>query len=70
MLCLLALAWLVLVNLMSQIFSQVPITSQDKQSLLTRVKNIFYRGFYYMLSLVFAAISMALILLTYKMLKL
>jgi len=65
----LALAWLALVNLMILIFSQVPIVSQSKTSLIARIKNRFHRGFYYALSCVFILISIAVILLSYKMLR-
>ncbi len=70
MLSLLALAWLALVNLMIQVFSRVPITVQSKSTILARIKNRFHRGLYYLLSLVFIVLSMAVILLTFKMLKL
>lgn len=69
MLSLLALAWLALVNLMIQVFSQVPVILQSKSSFLARIKNRFYRGIYYFLSLVFIAISIAVILLSFKMLR-
>lgn len=69
MLNLLALAWVVLVNLMIQIFSQAPVTLQSKSSFLTRMKNRFHRGIYYFLSLVFIAISFAVIFLSFKMLR-
>ncbi len=69
-LSLLALAWLALVNLMIQFFSRVPIALQGKSSILARIQNSFHRGLYYVLSLVFIAISIAVLLLTFKMLKL
>lgn len=69
MLSLLALAWLALVNLMIQVFSQVPVVLQRKSSFLTRIKNRFHRGIYYFLSLVFVAISIAVIFLSIKMLR-
>lgn len=67
---LLALTWVALVNLMIQIYSQVPNTSQNKPSLLTRIKTVFHRGIYYVLSLLFFVISMAVIILTFKILSL
>jgi len=70
MLSLLALAWLALVNLMIQLFSRLPIALQSKSSILARIKNSFHRGLYYVLSLVFVVISIAVLLLTFKMLKL
>jgi hypothetical protein len=70
MLMLLALAWLALLNLMVQIFSRVPIASQGKQSFILRIKGAFRRGVYYFLSLMFLAISMSIIILTFKMLRL
>jgi hypothetical protein len=61
---------LALVNLMIQVFSRVPITSQNKSSIVVRIKDRLHQGVYYLLSLFFVVISMAVILLTYKMLKL
>lgn len=69
MLNLLALAWIVLVNLMIQVFSQTPRALHTKVSLLTRIKNKFHRGIYYLLSLFFIAISIAVILLSFRMLR-
>lgn len=67
---LLALAWVALVNLMIQLYSQVPNISQNKPSLLTRIKTAFHRCLYYVLSLLFFVISMAVIILTFKILSL
>jgi len=69
MLNLLALAWVVLVNLMIQIFSQAPVILESKSSFWARIKNRFYRGVYYTLSLVFIVISFAVIFLSFKMLR-
>lgn len=70
MLSLLALAWLALLNLMIQVFSRIPVALQNKKSLLLRVKHAFHRGIHYVLLLIFVAISIAVLLLTFKMLKL
>jgi len=69
MLNFLALAWLLLVNLMIQVFSRVPVTLQSKTSFLARIKNKFHRGLYYVLSLIFIVISIAVILLSFRMLR-
>lgn len=69
MLSLLALAWLALVNLMIQIFSQVPVVLKSKSSFLARIKNRFHQGICYFLSLVFIALSIVVILLSFKMLR-
>ncbi|MFT7008206.1 MAG: hypothetical protein ACJAXJ_002745 [Colwellia sp.] len=69
MLNFLALAWLILVNLMIQVFSRVPFVLQSKSSFLARIKNKFHRGLYYVLSLVFIIISIAVILLSFRMLR-
>lgn len=69
MLNLLVLAWLALVNLMIQIFSRVPSVLPGKQSFLVRFKNILHRSLYYLLSLIFIAISIAVIILTFKILR-
>lgn len=65
----LALVWLALVNLMIHIFSRVPAVYQNKMSFLTRIKNKIHRAFYYGLSLVFIVISIAVILLSLRMLR-
>ncbi|WP_136037965.1 hypothetical protein [Candidatus Colwellia aromaticivorans] len=70
MLNFLALAWLALVNFMIQVFSRIPVASQSKSTILVRIKNRFHQGFYYLLSLVFIVISIAVILLSFKMLRL
>jgi hypothetical protein len=69
MLNFLALAWLLLVNLMIQVFSRLPVASQSNTSFLARVKNKFHRGIYYLLSLIFIVISIAVILLSLRMLR-
>lgn len=65
----LALAWLLLINLMIQVFSRLPVASQSKTSFLARIKNKLHRGIYYLLSLVFIVISIAVILLSFRMLR-
>ncbi len=69
MLSLLALTWLALVNLMIQIFTRIPITAQNKISFFARIKNTLHRGLYYLLSFVFIGISIAVILLSIRMLR-
>ena len=69
MLSFLALTWLLLVNLMIEVFSRVPVASQSKTSFLARIKNKLYRGFYYTLSLIFIVISIAVLLLSFRMLR-
>lgn len=69
MLSLLALAWLALINLMLHIFAQVPEKQQIKQTLFIRMKAKLNQGLYYMLSLVFIGLSIALIILSFKMVR-
>lgn len=69
MLNFLALAWLLLVNLMIQVFSRVPVVLQSKTSFLVRMKNKLHRGLYYVLSLIFIIISIAVVLLSFRMLR-
>jgi hypothetical protein len=69
MLNFLALAWLLLVNLMIEVFSRVPVVLQSKTTLLARIKNKFHRGLFYALSLIFIVISIAVILLSLRMLR-
>ena len=68
MLNLLALAWLALLNLMIQVFSQVPVSLQSEMSFWARIQNRFHRGVHYILSLVFIILSIAVIFLSFKML--
>lgn len=70
MLNFLALAWLALVNLMVQVFSIIPVASSSKASFVARIKNRLHRGFYYLLFFVFISISLAVIFLSFKMLRL
>lgn len=69
MLSLLALTWLALVNLMIQVFTRIPVTAKNKVSFFVRIKNTLHRGLYYLLSLVFIGISIAVILLSFRMLR-
>ena len=65
----LALVWLALINLMLNVFTQIPSNNKNEQFILTRIKNKLNRMFYYMLSLVFICLSIALIILSLKMLR-
>jgi hypothetical protein len=65
----LVLVWLALVNLMIEIFSRIPVVSLRKMSFLIRMKNKVHRGLYYVLSLIFIVISIAVILLSFRMLR-
>ena len=69
MLSLLALSWLALINLMLHIFAQTPEKQQIKQTLIIRMKAKLNQGLYYMLSLVFIGVFIALIVLSFKMLR-
>lgn len=70
MLNFLALAWLALINLMIQVFSRAPNVSLSKTSILARTKNKLHRALYYILFCVFIIISIAVTLLSFKMLRL
>jgi hypothetical protein len=69
MLNLLGLAWLALVNLMIQVFTRVPVASHSKMSFLARIRNRLHRGLYYALSFVFIVMSIAVIVLSFRMLR-
>ena len=69
MFSLLALAWLALINLMLHVFTQIPENKKNEQFVLTWIKNKLHQIFYYMLSLVFICLSIALIILSFKMLR-
>jgi len=70
MLSLLALAWLALVNLMLHVFTRVPENKENKQPLFTRIKNKLHQWLYSILFFVFIALSISLIILSFKMLRL
>jgi uncharacterized membrane protein len=69
MLSLLALVWLALINLMVQIFSRVPAALRNNSAILARIKNTIHRSLYYLLSLLFITITIAVILLSLRMLR-
>ncbi|MBL4941639.1 MAG: hypothetical protein JKY81_08240 [Colwellia sp.] len=70
MFSLLALAWLVLINLMLQVFTRIPERIQTKQSFFVRIKNRLHQAVYYVLSLLFIGLSLTLIILSIRMLRL
>jgi len=69
MFSLLALVWLALINLMLHVFTQVPENKKKEQFIFARIKNKLHQLFYYLLSLVFIGLSIALIILSLKMLR-
>ena len=69
MLSLLALVWLALINLMLNIFTQTPEKQQKEQSLIIRIKTKLNHMLYYILSLIFICLSIALIILSFKMIR-
>lgn len=70
MFSLLALAWLALINLMLQVFTRIPDSKKTHTNFFVNVKNKLHQGVYYLLSLVFFTLSMTLIILSLKMLRL
>ena len=69
MFSLLALAWLALINLMLHVFTQIPENNEKNLFIITRIKNRLHQFFYYMLSLVFIGLSITLVILSFKMLR-
>lgn len=66
----LTLIWVILLNLMIQIYSRMPIASQGRRFALAKIKDKIRRGFYYLLSFVFLIITVAVIIVSFKMLGL
>ncbi len=66
----LALIWIILLNLMIQIYSRMPIASQSHRFALAKIKDKIHRGFYYLLSFIFLIITVAVIIVSFKMLGL
>ena len=69
MFSLLALVWLALINLMLNVFTQIPENKNNEQPIHVRLINKLHQLFYYMLSLVFIGLSIALLILSLKMLR-
>jgi hypothetical protein len=57
------------VNLTIEIFSRAPVISSHQISFLTRIKYTIHRGLYYVLLFIFIIISIAVILLSFRMLR-
>ena len=70
MFSLLILIWLALINLMFQVFTRIPEKSTKNQRLFSRMKSKLHQGVYYILSLIFIALSVVLIILSFKMFNL
>jgi hypothetical protein len=66
----LALIWIILLNLMIQIYSRMSITIQRRRSSLAKIKDKIHRGFYFLFSFLFIIITMAVIIVSFKILRL
>jgi len=69
MFSLLALAWLALINLMLHVFTQIPENKTKEHFVFARIINKLHQIFYYLLSFVFIGLSIALVILSLKMLR-
>jgi hypothetical protein len=69
MFSLLALVWLALINLMLNVFTQIPERKREK-FIFAKIKSKLHQLLYYLLSLVFICLSIALIILSLKMVRL
>jgi len=69
MLNLLALAWLGLINLMLHLFPQISENKKKEYSGFAKIINIFRLFYHYVLSVVFIGLSIAIIILSFKMLR-
>lgn len=69
MFSLLGLIWLVLVNLMLQIFIEIPEKTQGARSVLAWIKHKLHQMLYYILSFLFIGLSISLIILSFKMMR-
>lgn len=69
-LLLLSTIWLLLVNLMTTVFSDISHNISDSDSLFKRLKLKLIRSLYFILALFFTLLSLAVIILTIRLLKL
>lgn len=67
---LLVIIWIILLNLMIQIYSSMAIASQSHRLGLAKIKDKIYQGFLYLLSFGFIIITMAALIVTFKMMRL
>lgn len=67
MFSLLALIWLMLINLMLQVFTQMPESKKKAESIFARIKNKLHQLLYYLLFLLFMFLTIVLIILSFKM---
>ncbi len=69
MLNLLALVWLALLNLMLNVFISPPKNTNDKVSLLQRLKNKLNQWIEYLLTIIFLLLTLAVIALSIRMIR-
>ena len=69
MFSLLALIWLALINLMLNVFTQVPENKKNARFIFAKIKNKLHQLFYYLLFLIFIGLSITLLILSFKMFR-
>lgn len=61
--------WLLLFNILLSIFYQIPSIDNSSKGLITRVKTKTKRFFYHLLALLFIGLTLVIIFLTIRMLR-
>lgn len=68
-LSLIGLIWLLLFNILLSIFHNIPRIDNDSNSRLSRVKIKVKRGFFHVLALLFVGLTLVIIFLSVRMLR-
>ena len=62
--------WLLLFNLLIAMFDNIPLINNDNKGIISRIKNKVRRGFYHFLALLFVVLTLVIIFLSIRMLRL
>jgi hypothetical protein len=66
---LLVVIWLLLINVMLHVFTKIPEKKSKAPFILSRIINKLHYFLYYILSLLFIGLSVTLIILSFKMMR-
>jgi hypothetical protein len=61
--------WLLLFNILILIFKEIPTISKDTSGIISRFKNKIQRAFYHLVALLFVGLSLTIIILTIRLLR-
>ena len=65
----LACIWLLLLNLLISLFDNIPVKKTEKTGFFSRLKSKVHRGFYQFIALLFIALTLTIIFLSIRLLR-